>query len=613
MIAILSSLLFFLLPIFLGRPFMRFFYRKELTYPFISYFMVGSILLYLALFAGFALKQFVPLFGGFSLIQEIIFILSFILLPLNLIVSQDDIDVRSYVLPVGISAALAGVAFGIWQLHSPYSLNWDLYEHQTLTNNILGGKINILPSSLTDTFGFNGYSTLFHSLIAASQAFFNMSILSYWTTISFFQLMLAIFASYLFTKEVTNSKFIAFIASLITAFAFDSSISYTTLFFIPQAFTALIFVFLCTQLISEAKSGRVMNTVLVAFSSLFLFINHYIVGSLAAFSYLASYFYIRFSQVIEKRVRTQHLLMTGLFICLIGIIFSSSIPLGFINSGEAQDYALNLMDKFNIMRQSYGYLLLLLLPLGIFSVISSKKRVEILALSILVFILSIVLMQLPYTVKFYTLGRFFVDAFLAIGAYALLKRMNVFFKVLSVGVLTTTLLGIFITNTIAWKGILRYQDSYVQISDDEVHAAEFLRTTYPSSDVFLVSDPATQNILEPISGVNSQGGAYTSKETRKILSELNRAKDTKEIMKDLYRIKDKIGSTKGKRLLILSGRYFQWQKSLETQKMAFSYNVWNPSSLTLRDIGYIDSLLTDSSHFRLLYLNKDVAIIEATQ
>lgn len=222
-------------------------------------------------------------------------------------------------------------------------------------------------------------------------------------------------------------------------------------------------------------------------------------------------------------------------------------------------------------------------------------------------------MQVPYTVKFYTLTRFFVDAFLAIGAYTILKRMNAFFKILSVSVLVITLLSIFITNTIAWKGILRYQDLYVQVSDEEIKAAEFLHKTYSSSDVFLVSDPATQNILEPLSGINSQGGAYTSKETRKILSEINKEKDTKKISSDLYKINDKIGPTKGKRLFILSGRYFEWQKSLETQKMAFSYNVWNPSSLTLNDIKYIDSLLSDSSRFRLLYLNRDVAIVEANQ
>lgn len=613
MVALISSLIFFLLPTFLGRPLIRFFYRKELTYPFISYFIVGSIMLYPTLFAGFTLKQFIPLFGGLTLIQEVIFFLSFILLPLNLLVSQEDIDVRSYVLPAGISTALAGIAFGIWQLHSPYSLNWDLYEHQTLTNSILGGKINLIPSLLTDTFGFNGYSTLFHSLVATSQAFFNMPVLSYWTTISFFHLMIAIFASYVLAKEISNNKLIAFIASLITAFAFDSSISYTTLFLIPQTFTALLFVFLCTQLISEAKNGRTMNPVLIIFSSLFLFINHYIVGLLAAFSYITSYLYIRFSQEIEKRVRVQHLLTGGLFICLMGIIFSSSIPLGFINSGEAQDYALNLTDKLNIMRQSYGYLLLLLLPLGISSVIFAKKRVEILFLSLLLFLVSIVLMQVPYTVKFYTLTRFFVDAFLAIGVYTILKRMNAFFKILSVSILAISLLSIFITNTIAWKGILRYQDLYVQVSDEEIKAAEFLHKTYSSSDVFLVSDPATQNILEPLSGINSQGGAYTSKETRKILSEINKEKDTKKISSDLYKINDKIGPTKGKRLFILSGRYFEWQKSLETQKMAFSYNVWNPSSLTLSDIKYIDSLLSDSSRFRLLYLNRDVAIVEANQ
>lgn len=609
-ISLISSLLFYVLPIFLGRPIVRFIYKRNLTYPFISYFMAGSLLLYASLLATFALKTIIPLFADLTLIQEVVFFLSFILLPLNFLISKDDFDIQSYLLPIATSSLFAGIAFSIWQFHGPYSFNWDLYEHQTLINTILGGNLSLIPSRLTDTFGFNGYSTLFHSLVAASQAFFQTSILSYWTTISFIHLGLAIFASYLLTKELTNNKLIAIIASAVTAFAFDSSISYTTLFFIPQTFTALLFVFLITQLISEAKNGRIPAFLLFAVSSFFIFINHYIVGFLGASIYIASYLYIKFSHFIEEKINIRTAIMAGFFLCLAGILFSSYIPLGFINSGEAQDYSLTLLDKFNIMKQSYGYLFLLFVPLGIFSALMSKKRIEILGITILVFLVSIVLMQFPYTVKFFTLAKLFSDAFIAIGIYYLLRQMNKFFKSLSVIVLLVVLSGIFTFNAISWKGILAYKDSYTQVSPEELQASEFLKGHYRNTQTLIVSDPATQNILEPLSTINSQGGAYSNKATRETLDEVSKTDEANKISSLLYKINDKIDSTNGKRLFVLSGRYFLWQRSLKTQKMAFSYNIWGPTPLTLENIVYANHLLSDPEHFSLVYSNSELVILE---
>src|SRR5450759_2105555 len=67
---------------------------------------------------------------------------------------------------------LLSVAFyALWRWNSPYPspLNWDIWEHQTVVNAIRSGSFALLPSQLSDTFRFNGYTTLFHVITAGIQ------------------------------------------------------------------------------------------------------------------------------------------------------------------------------------------------------------------------------------------------------------------------------------------------------------------------------------------------------------------------------------------------------------------------------------------------------------
>lgn len=611
--ATIASLIFYFLPTFLGRPVVKLLYRKSLSYPFVSYFTLGSIILYVTMLIFYALKPFIPILFDFTLLQEIVVFILFILLPLNFIVGKDDINFKKYILPAVFSLSLGMLAYVIWQFKSPYSFDWDMFEHQTLINEIVNGKISIVLSRLSDTFGFNGYSTIFHSLVASSQAFFNLSFLQYWTAISGIHLFFVIFASYLLAQEITGNKLTAYIAACITALVFDSSISFTTMFFMPQTFTALLFALIFTQLISEIKNGRLPTLSILIIQALFIFINHYIVGFVAGGFYLLSYTYIKFSTTIEKAIHTKHLITGLMFVALIGILFSSHIPLGFINSGEAQDYSLNLINKFNIMKQSYGYLILLLLPVGIWATITSGKKIPLFSLIITLLLLSIVLIQIPYAIKFFTLARFFIDVFIAIGIYYLIKPMNNLFKGLSFTVLIVVLSAMLIINASMWKGILRYQNIFTQISTQELQAGEFLRQAYAGSDSLIISDPATQNILEPISSVNSQGGAYMDFKTRKILDAISKITNPAEIASGLYSIHDKINTVSSKRLLVLTGRYFAWQNSTPAQKQVFSYNIWAPKELTLENIAIIDRLLSDPAHFQTVYRNTEVVILEVKE
>ncbi len=158
---------------------------------------------------------------------------------------------------------------------------------------------------------------------------------------------------------------------------------------------------------------------------------------------------------------------------------------------------------------------------------------------------------------------------------------------------------------------MQYQDITAHVSPQELTAASFLKENYSNSNVLLVSDPATQNILEAISLVNTQGGAYMDKETRNQLDLISNTTSVSEIAQELYRINDKVAPTNGKRLLVLSGRSFIWLQSSKKNKDDLSFNIWNPSDLTFENKKQIQRF-ADDPHFSLVFENSTLAIFEVS-
>ncbi len=349
----------------------------------------------------------------------------------------------------------------------------------------------------------------------------------------------------------------------------------------------------------------------LVFSSLFLFLTHYVVGMLAVFIYTGVYLYFRYEKMIAETVNQTVILEIIVLIITVLILFSSLVPLGFLNSGEAEFFNFPIGEKFSFMLRAYGYSILLFLPLGVVKIIKSKEKLEIIAMMIALFILSLVLMQLPYVFKFYVLGRFFVHLIMAIGMVVLLnKTTSLFINNLLILFYIFIYIGIFVANSYYWKNILNYKNILTHISPNEIKASEFIKNKYSGNDILLISDPATQNIIETLSGINSQGGAYANKRTRGQLIAISDATVPQEIRDRLYLINDTIELVAGIRLLVLSGRYFQWQLASVQNKNALYFNVWTPSDLTYNNKKYIELLSSDTNDFTLVYENPSLVILE---
>lgn len=611
--ALFTAFLFYFFPIIIGRPLIRIFYRHHLNYPFISYFITGALVLYSLVFLiNYTILRLFSSLPFEIIFQALLASLAIVCIPANFFFRPTDIQLKKYAFPSFFAGTCAIGVYYLWQLGTIYPFNWDIYEHQTLVNTILHGHWSFITSHVTDTFGFNGYSTIFHTLIAGTQTFLPSPVFPYWHSLSMLHFTFVILASYFLTKEVTNNKVIAILSATLGAFIFDSNISFTSLFFIPQTFTAVSFVFLFTQLISEVKHHRLPSPFLIALGSIFLILNHYVVGLVAVGIYTTTWLYFRNHKYILGHINRRLYIEIGLFVAFLLIIFSSAIPLGFLNNGEAVAFTSTLTDKFLVMKQVYGFIFLLFLPIGVSTLLKRNHEMEVGSLVITIGLLALILMQLPYVMKFYVLARFFVHILIAMGIFTLFRQIkNRWLLYSSYSFLVITLTGIFITNTVTWKGGLEYQNLLTHISPAEIQAADFLKKHYNSTATFLISDPATQHILEPFSNINTQGGAYMNSKTREILSIIGETQSTRDIEEKLFEIQDDVtGPSSGKRLLVLSGRYFIWQDSSYGEKHSLNYNVWYPADLTLDNKQQIERFVADPDHFMLVYQSPTLAIFE---
>lgn len=611
--SLFAGLLFYLFPTLVGRSLIRLLNkRSSIAHPFVTYFISGSLLTYATTVLVYYIAQFAKIQIGFEyLFAGVIALLSFVFIPANVVIEKFDLKIKRFFLPVIASFGITLLTTILWRVKSPYPLNWDIYEHQTLANNILDGKFSFFSSQVTDTFGFNGYSTLFHTLLAASQTFFSVSVFDYWNSVSFVHLGLVCLASYLLAREVTGSRAVGYISMLLGGLIFDSTISFTNLFLIPQTFTACVFVLLFVQLIRSLKDGKNLPIPLLFVGSIFLLLNHYIVGSIAFFFYFGTYLYFKFQHLLTPRMDRKYAVAIGILITSIAILASGFIPLGSLNKGEGEAFVLGFIDKWNVLRQSYGLLPLIFFPIGIYTIIKRKTELALYALDVTLALSALVLFQLPYVVKFFVLDKYFFGVILAVGLYTILNRIkHIILRCLGYAALIFTLVFIFILNSANWKQILIYKNTQSHVSESEIKAAEFLKEVYSGTNTMIVSDPSTQYILETLSGVNSQGGAYMDHPSRDALSDISTQTENKAITDALFRIKDKVELDSDTRLFVLSGRYFVWQNQSETNKQDFSFNIWHTADLTESNKEYINTLISKNDQFRLVFQNETLAIIE---
>ena len=526
----------------------------------------------------------------------------------GLTITKEKIGVLTLALALSVSV------YGFWYYKSPYSLNWDYYQHQTLARLIQDGKFDFFTTKISDTFGFNSYPPTFHLLLAASQFPAKLSVdyvVNYWNIIGFYHLVLVGLASYVLGLAISKRKEVGLISLIVGIITFDSITSFTNLFLLPQTLAATTFIFLLSNLIADREEYRKPSFLMNLAGVLFLVAMHYLVGIFAALILAVSYIAIRFENKVKLALKSFPFVYLIPVIVVVGIFLSNILDLSFLNRGEARYYIYDLSAKAEFVQRIYGYALLLFTLPGVFFAISRRRWEYNLTLILLFGFAGILYSNFPYVMKFYVLARFFVHLFVALGIWSILKHIKaplLRFTAYLLTVVTFAILLLF--NVIFWKNWISYQDQYTHISDYDIEASEFLADRYKNGEeIILISDPATQIIFEGLSGVDSAGGGFMTSENRLLLYDGLKAGNVSLSKEYFEKINDRILKNPNIKLIALSGRTFAWLDFSPEDRYRFDSNVWSPKELSYWDVVKLSSFET-SNDFSLVYKSPYVWIFE---
>lgn len=510
-------------------------------------------------------------------------------------------------IPYSILLTFSILVYGLWRSDSPMPsvLNWDIFEHQTVVNRILAGRWALLPSSLTDTFRFDGYTTAFHTAIAALQSLTHADPLSFWWVAEGIHLILVTFLSYGLTLVFTKNRWAAFLGGIIGATVFESHVAYSSLFLLPQTASAVWGIAALAILNSNATSQTKRMAVFLGLLASVLF--HFIIGGYILF--LAGVWWATHNTT--KHQMLKFATSMALLIPTISYMLKTSTALEAINYGEAAAFSQSAGEKLRFLYQWYGGTIVLIPISIIMTLFSNKKHLRMLGLMALLAVITI-FSPLPYVLKFAVAGRYFINAAICLPFVWIITRLiSLKHRLVTTTVISTMYLFIFISNVQIWKAPIYSDGIASEVSTEERAASEYLKFHY-DANTMLVSDPTTQYVLEAVSGINSQGGAYASDQTRISVAKLMDSQTKKELLRYLEDMQDNLDTSRPTRILfVASGRYFRWLDQPDKLLM-LSHNIWRPESLTLTDHTILQSFETKTELIPV-YRSKDMVIYDIPQ
>ena len=525
---------------------------------------------------------------------------------------------KETIFAIAVVLTLSLVGFSIWGINNPPGsiLNWDMFMHQTTISNIRQGGFNINTKKISDTFNLYSYTPLFHTTVLSAQLFIkNLDIPKFWWFTQYFHYLWTIVASYVIAKRLSGRRFVGLLAAIIGAFVFESVLAYTSLILIPQTIAATCLVFVISRLIQNHDRKVRHSWMQIAWGIVFLPLGHFFVGTAASAILIFSLVFLYATDKFEKlRARLPtFLVVAGVLLIPIAYFLTQGIDLGSLNRSEAAAFTLAVSEKIDYMKEFYGYLALVFFPLGIFFVVKDKSNRNLaLGAIIALTVVAVIVTNFPYIIKFYTIGRYFVHAVMAYGIWRIIKNFGKLGQTISIGLLVLMLFTAFTINTHDFKNGLYYDGVASHVKPEELAAVKFLvENGYAKiPDVMIISDPTTMHIFEGLAGINTPGGAFTSRETRQVLSEIFASRDSSRIKEQLFSIEDGLtGSAKQKVLFIISGRFSSWQELSDGQRLGVVWNIWQPVDLTYSDYEFIN-FLEKNAGFSPVYKTPGIAIYE---
>jgi hypothetical protein len=623
-IPILMALCFFLVPWLIGNSLCFLFSKLKgiqtntSVNPFkhdFYYFGVGALFLYVASIIMFntlsklEMQTFSPYFyGGITIASAAVVFIKTIQQT-----KHEATYIKRLVKKLGILGIIGFftcLVYFIWRYDSGFNatLNWDLYNHQTLANNIVDGNFSVVTSNISDSFKFDAYTSLFHTLLALPMLAFGGSVLHYWWFLELFYLLFVFTAGFSFGYAVSKRLYVGALVSVFAGFLFESQVAYSSFFLVPQNLAGVIGIGFIAYLWEgdfEKQKGELLVRCLLF--AVFILLLHYIIGLLVVAVCLAIILY----KAVENKHKLVNLAVYISFACLLLVpLVFSQLQLDSINRGEAEYFNYNFVQKFYYAKDFYGYFLFIFLPLGYVYSIWKKEKLLLICCNLF---LAFIIAQIPYSFKFLALGRYFMYMMMAYGVWLIVKDLH---KVLKVFVFVLLLVGLgimLVLNIQGYKQVPSYKQISSHVSPNELKAVDFLKNNYENENVLLVSDPATMYVLEGLSGINTIGGAYSDTHTREIMDEIYFSRDSESMDEKLLQTRDGVtGKNYDKLLLVLSGRTFKWVQAADEEKFGIYWNVWKPTDLSNQDLSELELIdfVEKYSKFNKVFENDAMVIFE---
>ena len=598
LIDLFASLSFYLIPYLTGR-----FFTKRIAQAWI----LGALIWFIVYFLVTVVSASLKIANFAELIRALAIVVSGLSL-INIAVSWFKEKPKISLENIQISGILliftAFVYFIIWKRNTPYplQLNWDIYEHITLANNIVLGKLSFFAPKISDTFTFNSYSPLFGVLLSLPKIIFQKSLIGIYWWLEYWHFLLTAVVSFMLARKVFAGKWLSLTSAIFSSLVFESVIAYSTLFLVPQTLVALIAVFVFLE-IKDYK----MRMLLIA--ALVILLMHYVIGVLCLLILALFYLAIRF-QPSEKLLKILILISSLVSAFLIALNFFGNWQV--LAREEASHYIFPIEQKLGFLLDWYGIILFVFALLGCVKIFKSGSNLQRVILIIALLVFGISLAPFSYFLKFYVVGHYFINIVIIAGVAVLTANLPAVLRLLGIAWLTFVLLVTFYKNQLVYKGPLHFQDYETLVSPQEFAAGDWLANYQKNDHLFLISDPSLQYILEASSGVNTQGGVYMDLQTRKALISINGSFDPEFIKHQLLSIKDLNQSDNQlshKTLFVIGGRYFAWQNLSNEEKESTFYNIWSPVQMNTYNKIYFD-FLNQSQQFKLLYKNDQLAIFE---
>lgn len=605
LIVVLQTLAFFALPLLLGRALWYLFARQKQDESWAGHYAAGALVVFtwamsLHYIFGLAGAIFASwFFGGAWLLSGFALVCNVYYTP-KLKLNE--------LMPIFLLSGVAIGVYGLWTWQNPYPLNWDFYQHQQLARLIQHGEISFFTTEMSDTFGFNSYPPLFHTLMALSQYPHDLApehLLNYWQLMTFWQILIVGLAAYYLGLAVTNELVIGIFAGVLSMLIFDSNVSLTTFFLMPQTLAAVLFTLLVARLLRVQSKIFWMELVI---GSSVLVLMHYLIGGVGALVYLALAVYMKLSKRFTMVAKMPLIPIVALLI-LVGSSAAGHLPLSHLNQGEGKLYALDFWKIKESLERAFGYLLYVLLPLGIIRLWRAGIKQETKALvSLITFAFgTLIFSGIPYALKFMSVWRFWLILLMAIGLYSLWEQMKFAgTKFLTAIMFAGILLVILSINLMYFRSGIMSNGVYKHLTKEDIEAAEWLKENYTQQTI-LVSDPGTQFILEGLSGVDSVAGAYMPLNKRQMLWSAFYSRNVDKITQASQELTD--NNENKIQLVAISGRSMAWGRANDEQWKSFAYNVWSPIMLSLEDEKLVNQM-SQTDDAKLVYKNSAIAIWE---